>query len=397
MPDYGEFALGFERPVGLRRLALPFRPEKGIQPMLGSDLLATLAVARGYRSRRCSSYDRSGGNLDWVPIKARERVVVADISGAGIIKHIWMTVAASDRLWPRQLVLRMWWDGEATPSVEVPIGDFFGVGHARVSHFMSLPLNMVTGPNALKDNRAAMNCFFPMPFERRAHIEIENESDQDITSLYYYVDYEEHEALPPDMLRFHAQWRRENPTAGYETWQVEDPWIHFRDDKNTTGDGNYVILDATGRGHYAGCVVSIKNVMYNDVCHTWFGEGDDMIFVDGEKWPPALHGTGTEDYFCAAWGYPSGQYDGPFHGISLAGNPDDYTGWWTMYRFHLESPVTFRESIRVTIEHGHNNARYDDWSSVAYWYQTEPHGPFPAMPPVSKRLPRPLQHWEKQE
>jgi hypothetical protein len=357
-------------------------------------VIEDLSRLKGYRSRRQSSYDRTGGNTDFISIKAGERAVLADIAGCGIIKHIWFTIHALDRHYPRSLILRAWWDKEAEPSIEVPVGDFFGVGHARVAPFQSLPLNMVTGGEALEQNRAAMNCFFPMPFQKGARIEIENQSGQEVPSFYYYIDYEEHDALPPDQLYFHAQWKRENPTKGYETWHME-PHEMFAEQKNTTGDENYVILEAEGRGHYAGCVVSIKNVMYNDNVHTWFGEGDDMIFVDGEEWPPALHGTGTEDYFCAAWGFPSGQYSGLFHGISLAGNPVDSSGEWSIYRFHLESPVTFQKSIRVTIEHGHDNNRFDDWSSVGYWYQDEPHKPFPQLPPVDKRLPRWKRHYEK--
>jgi hypothetical protein len=362
---------------------------------LPDDMIASLARQRNYRSRRESSYDRSGGNNDWIPIRSGETAVLADIEGPGIIKHIWITVHHSDKHWPRALVLRAYWDGEEQPSVEAPIGDFFGVGHGKVSHFMSLPLNMVTGAEALRQNHAAMNCFFPMPFRKQARIEVENQSRENVTSFYYYIDYEQHDELPEDLLYFHAQWRRENPTRGYETWHME-PHEMFVEQKNVTGDGNYVVLDAKGTGHYVGCTVHIRNVMYNDNVHSWFGEGDDMIFVDGEPWPPALHGTGTEDYFCAAWGFPSGKYNGIFHGISLAGDTEDWKGCWSVYRFHLESPVTFTNSIRVTIEHGHDNNRFDDWSSVGYWYQAEPHMIFPALPEAEKRMPRWLRHWEKE-
>lgn len=357
-------------------------------------LLTSLPQLKSYRSRRASSYDQSGGNNDWIAIKQGERATLADISGAGIVKHIWCTIHSDDRNYPRGLVLRAWWDGEAEPSIEVPIGDFFGVGHAKVSHFQSLPLNMVTGGHVLPMNFAAMNCFFPMPFRKGARFEIENQSAGNVNSFYYYIDYEEHDSLPDDLAYFHAQWRRENPTKGYETWHMT-AHEQLAEQKNVTGDKNYVIFEAEGRGHYVGCVLSIKNVMYNDVVHTWFGEGDDMIFVDGEKWPPKLHGTGTEDYMCAAWGFPSGKYDGLFHGISLAGNPEDMSGSWSAYRFHLESPVAFTKSIRVTIEHGHDNNRFDDWSSVGYWYQTEPHVKFPELLPAEKRLPRPKMGWEK--
>ncbi|MBX7247275.1 MAG: DUF2961 domain-containing protein [Candidatus Sumerlaeaceae bacterium] len=362
--------------------------------MLSNDILMSLPAARAYRSRRESSYDRSGGNNDFIKIPAGARATLADIKGAGIVKHIWFTIYSPDELYPSKLVLRAWWDGEDSPSIECPVGDFFGVGHGKTSNFMSLPLNMVNGGEIAKQNRAAMNCFFPMPFRKGARFEIENQTDQEVISFYYYIDYEEHDSLPDDTLYFHAQWHRENPTKGYEIFTIE-PHQHHNEKLNVTGNENYVLLDAEGRGHYVGCVVNIKNVNYNDNTHTWFGEGDDMIFVDDEKWPPALHGTGTEDYFCAAWGFPSGKYDGPFHGISLAGDTTDWSGCWSLYRFHLESPVTFQKSIRVTIEHGHDNNRFDDWSSVAYWYQGEPHKVFPALLPVEKRLPRWKRHWEK--
>ena len=357
-------------------------------------LLGGRAAARRYRSRRCSSFDRTGANKDWVPIPAGGSHVLADISGAGIIKHIWITVNSEDPLWPRSMVLRAWWDGEEQPSIEAPIGDFFGVGHGKVAQYMSLPMNMITGADALDRNQAAMNCFLPMPFRTAARVEVENQSDKDVQSFYYYVDYEEHDGLPDDLLYLHARWNRENPTTGIETFHMEFEDLFFNT-RNTTGEGNYELFSAEGRGHYVGCTVHIRNVQYNNSIHTWFGEGDDMIFVDGEAWPPALHGTGTEDYFCAAWGFPSGAYNGPFHGISLAGDTRDWSGDWSVYRWHLESPVPFEKSIRVTLEHGHANTRFDDWSSVGYWYQSEPHRPFGPLVPPAARLPRWKRHWEK--
>ncbi|MCX6631115.1 MAG: DUF2961 domain-containing protein [Candidatus Solibacter sp.] len=158
---------------------------------------------------------------------------------------------------------------------------------------------------------------------------------------------------------------------------------------NSDGKGNYVILEAEGRGHYAGCNLSVDHI--NPIKYFgWFGEGDDMIFIDGEA-TPSITGTGTEDYFCAAWGYPSGAYSMPYHGISLAGpteGPDAYSGKWTMYRYRIEDPVMFQKSIRVTIEAGHANVHADDYSSVAYWYQAEPQKIFAPLPGVELRLPR---------
>ncbi|PKO18044.1 hypothetical protein CVU37_06895 [candidate division BRC1 bacterium HGW-BRC1-1] len=359
-----------------------------------ADLLGGLATPRNYRSRRFSSYDTTGANRDWVVVPAGEKKALAQIDGPGIIKHIWMTVNCTDPLWPRALVLRAYWDGEESPSIEAPIGDFFGVGHGKVANYMSLPMNMVSGGATLDRNQAAMNCFLPMPFRKGARIEVENQSGSEVQALYYYIDYEEHDSLPEDTLTLHAWWNRENLTQGMTRFDQDYDEL-FVKTCNITGEGNYDVVKATGRGHYIGCTLHIRNVQYNNTVHTWFGEGDDMIFVDGEAWPPALHGTGTEDYFCAAWGFPSGAYDGPFHGISLAGNKEDWSGEWSMYRWHLESPVTFTKSIRVTLEHGHANTRWDDWSSVGYWYQAEPHAAFDSLLPEEKRRPRPKGHWEK--
>ena len=356
---------------------------------MGISALRGLVYPRPGRSRRASSWDRAGGNRDFVRIEPGETKTLAAIEGAGCIQHLWLTINAGDPHYLRTTVLRIYWDGEATPSVETPVGDFFGVGHARAAHFASLPLNMVTGDGPLAHNQAAMNCFFPMPFAHGARVTLSNESAQPISHGYYYVDYEER-PVAEDVLRFHAQWRRELPTPA--SMDLAQPGLEFEATNgrpNLDGAGNYTLLEAEGRGHYVGCVLSVDHL--NPIPNFgWFGEGDDMIFIDGETWPPALHGTGTEDYFCAAWGYPSGAYSAPYHGVSLAGpttGPLAYSGKWTMYRFHIEDPVVFQRSIRVTIEHGHDNVHANDYASVAYWYQAEPHKPFAALPAVDQRLP----------
>lgn len=156
--------------------------------------------------------------------------------------------------------------------------------------------------------------------------------------------------------------------------------------KNTTGDGNYVILEAHGKGHYVGCNLNIHNLRETREWN-WYGEGDDMIFIDGEPWPPSLHGTGTEDYFNTAW-CPQQEVCTPYHGIILGGGPN-WSGKISVYRYHIQDPVMFDESIKVTIEHGHNNHRSDDLSSTAYWYQSEPHLPFAPLPKVKDRMPLP--------
>ncbi len=364
--------------------------------------LGDLMRPRMGRRRRASSWDRSGRNADRLQLAPGETVSIADIRGAGCIRHIWMTIASNEPAYLRRIVLRAYWDGEDEPSVETPVGDFFGVGHGRVSNFWSLPLNMVTGGRPEQENRAAMNCWFPMPFARSARITVQNEGKEQVRALYFYVDYEEYDQLPNDFLRFHAQWRRQYPTP--PSVQIVDRSLNFakvNELVNLDGRGNYVILEAEGRGHYVGCVLSIDHI--NPIPNFgWFGEGDDMIFIDGEP-TPSLVGTGTEDYFCAAWGYPHGHNSMPYHGISLAGPTDDsaapYSGKWTMYRFHIEDPIMFTRSIKVTIEHGHGNCHANDYSSVAYWYQTEPHAKFPPLPPVEQRLPIPdreslRQYWK---
>jgi hypothetical protein len=202
--------------------------------------------------------------------------------------------------------------------------------------------------------------------------------------LYFYIDYEELESLPENTLRFHATWHRELPTVGHD----EKDFIDHNDwcfgGNNTTGEENYVVLEAKGKGHYCGCHINIHNLNTSNLWD-WPGEGDDMIFVDGEAWPPNLHGTGTEDYVNMAW-CPTQEYSAPYHGLILGGD-DNWKGKITYYRYHILDPIMFERDIKVTIEHGHNNNRSDDWSSVAYWYQTEPHMPLKALPKVEDRLP----------
>jgi hypothetical protein len=248
---------------------------------------------------------------------------------------------------------------------------------------------MVTGGRPLTENRAAMNCFFPMPFSRGARMTIENQGQVAVRALYFYVDYDELPSIDENLLRFHAQWRRDNPTrGGIDLTDRKQSFQTTNEVVNLDGKNNYTLLEATGRGHYAGCVLSIDHI--NPIPNFgWFGEGDDMIYIDGET-SPSLIGTGTEDYFGAAWGYPGGFNPMPYHGISLAGTNQgytDYRGKWSMYRFHIEDPIMFEKSIRVTIEHGHGNVQANDYSSVAYWYQSEPHGAFPPLPSVDRRMP----------
>ncbi len=345
---------------------------------LGGGPLSGIQVLRNVRTRRSSSYDRTGGNRDACPIAPGGSLVLADIKGAGRITHIWFTIGSweDQKHYMRNLVLRAWWDGENTPSIEVPVGDFFGMGHSRVQSYQSLPFN--TSTSGGKDNNfSAFNCYWPMPFGSRAKLVIDNEGHAPIGSFYYYIDYEEHDDISEDEGRFHAQWRRLNPCPGREDGRENS------DEPNLDGRDNYVILEAKGQGHYVGCNYSVHNLHGG-----WWGEGDDMIFIDGETWPPSLHGTGSEDYFGHAWGMQDNH--GPYNGVSLhiPGASHALGERITVYRYHIQDPVHFAKSIRVTIEHGHANARSDDVSSTAYWYQAEPHTKFPALPSAGERLPR---------
>ena len=359
--------------------------------MIGNTTLASLATLRDYRSRRFSSYDTTGGNRDSWTIAAGETRAIAQTAGAGCVKHVWMTTACAAPAFARRVVLRMYWDGEATASVECPLGDFFGLGHGLFKNFVSLPLQM-----SPQDGRG-LNCWFPMPFSQGMRIEVANECEQEPLTLYFYVDWEEYDGpdATRELGRFHAQWRRENPTERYEIPggpDRSDPqaWrrAYWEELKNTDGAGNYVILEARGRGHYVGCHLDVD--CFERQMNDWYGEGDDMIFVDGEPWPPSLHGTGTEDYVNMAY-CPRQEYHAPYHGLILynEGQGWPWKGKQTVYRYHVEDPIAFRESIRVTIEHGHGNKLGNDYASTAYWYQLEPHAPFPPLPPVEARLPRP--------
>lgn len=342
--------------------------------------LSNIMQPREGKRRRESSYDRTGGNDDRIYVKPGDTAVIADIKAPGMITHIWMTMMnegfKEEKNSFRKVVLQFYWDNEEEPSVLAPIGDFFGMGHAMSRNFVSAPLQMSP------EDGKGFNCWFPMPFKERALLTVKNESDTTLI-LYYYVDYEEYKAPKEEFLHFHAQWHRELPTQGVakEMFKTHRDWCFSGENK--TGEENYVILNAKGRGHYVGANVNIHN-LNADGLWDWPGEGDDMIFIDGEA-QPRLHGTGTEDYVNMAW-CPTQEYSAPYHGLILGGK-DNWKGKITYYRYHIQDPIMFEESIKVTIEHGHANHRSDDWSTTAYWYQTEPHLPFDPILPVEKRLP----------
>lgn len=343
--------------------------------------MSNLMEKKHSKRRRVSSYDRNGGNDDRYYIQPGETMTIFDVKASAIINHIWMTHQNGDfheeKNSLRKVTLRMYWDGEVNPSVEAPLGDFFGMGHGLCKNYVSAPLQMSP------EDGKALNSWWPMPFRDSAKITITNECDERLI-LYFYIDYEEYEELPKDMLYFHAKWNRVCPCKGHP----ESDFMNHADWEfggfNKTGEENYVILEAKGEGHYCGCNLNIHNLNPSSEWD-WPGEGDDMIFIDGEPWPPRLHGTGTEDYVNMAW-CPTQEYSAPYHGLIMGGD-DNWKGKITYYRYHIQDPITFSKSIKVTIEHGHNNNRSDDLSSTAYWYQTEPHMPFNKYPELKDRLP----------
>lgn len=336
--------------------------------------LSNLPQAKDYIQHRASSYDRSGGNGDAREILPGATLTLLDSDGPGEVTHIWFTIASEDPNHLKALVLRMYWDGESAPSVETPVGDFFGLGLGTYYQYESAPLSV--------GSAKALNCYFPMPFQKHARITVTNEGPAKTNSFYFNIDYRAYaKPLPGDPLYFHAQYRQAAPAAGWtKDWKVQwEPGVGDR--KNLNGEGNYVWMEAAGRGHFAGVTMS---VLQNQ--DQWWGEGDDMFFVDGEKLP-SINGTGSEDYFLGAWGFSNGpfayqQYGAPVKGDESAGSRT------SVYRFHLDSPITFTKSLRATIEHGHANHRSDNFFSVAYWYQAEPHAVFPTLPPLDQRTPK---------
>jgi len=343
----------------------------------GGPTLELARLQKGVKSRRVSSYDVTGGNNDRIEnVAPGTRRELFNVKGAGVINHIWVTIAPPPPALSRHdIILRMYWDGETEPSVEAPIGDFFGQGWDESYPFSALPL--AAGP---REGRALVS-YFPMPFASGARIEVENDSGQKIEAFYYYVDYVELPSLPPDLGRFHALYRHaltEASPEGENEWSVLGP-----QGKNTTGERNHLIADIEGKGHYVGV-----NYYVDSPSPMWYGEGDDMFFIDDERWPSSLHGTGTEDYFNTSWS-PNVLFQHPYFGYARVNSGSGWLGRTHVYRFHLSDPVYFDRSLRFSIEHGHDNNLTLDLSTVAYWYQTEPHKKFPAFPSREARKPMP--------
>jgi hypothetical protein len=279
---------------------------------------------------------------------------------------MWIT---SDLPQFRALVLRLYWDDEATPSVEVPLGDFFALGHDAAPHTVS-SLPVTVGP------RRGLNCYWPMPFRGRARVTLTNEGPLDARIVAYAILYHLG-PVPAGAAYFHAQWRRSQTRR-------EHP--------------EHTILDgATGRGVYVGTYIA-----WTALSRGWWGEGEVKFYLDGDGALPTLASTGTEDYFGGAWCFyrdatdrREQEFSAPFLGMPLA-RIEDPQGprLFGLYRWHIADPIGFAENLRVTVQtlgwwpHRKYQPLTDDLASVAYWYQSEPHSAFPVLPPLQERWSR---------
>jgi hypothetical protein len=298
-----------------------------------------------------------------------ETHTMASLSGGGMITRIHMTTLLPFNAHAlRNLVLRFYWDGETHPSVESPFGDFFGAPFGAYQPYASAPMSLTAG---------AFNCLWLMPYANCALLEITNEGSSVVDPFFYNITYQEMAKGPPSALRFHALWQRENPTRRGIP---------------------YTILDAEGSGHYVGCHLTMQNrdwwlrsPMRDISFPRGFGlgmlEGWETIYRDGET-EPSVMGTGTEDYFNGAWYYvpKNGRFSAPYHGCILR---DLLRSRIAVYRFDMSVPVSFSKSLSVHIGHGFYNEMACDYSSTAYWYQTEPHRPFAKLPQAHLRQPHP--------
>lgn len=300
-----------------------------------------------------------------IPIDSGETTTIADIEGPGVIKHIWITTPNElngRRYLVRDLVLRMYWDGEDEPSVEVPLGDFFGCGHGRFCDLRSVP--MTVGSNG------GLNTYFPIPFRDRAEITVELDGPADIDGPYFFyqIDYSLVDEIENSTPYFHAQWRRTNPV--------------------TRGEDHVIVDGIEGDGHYVG-----THLGWTALSEHWWGEGEVKCYIDGDEEHPTICGTGTEDYVGGAWGFGNNEtFNAPYLGYHQYDDGDDRVPKHGMYRWHVPDPIRFHEDLRVTVQDiGHRGElfeRSDDISSVAYWYQREPHAPFPDLPETEARRPR---------
>jgi hypothetical protein len=359
-----------------------------------ADFLAGLARPHEGRSMRATSTGRirtngrqdpnaepdPQSNSDNSSVAPGQTKVLMDVKGPGVITHIWMTFLGPEpHPWAKngsanhqEMLLRIYWDGHKHPGVEAPIGDFFANCFGKRSEVISLPV--------IVEDADSYNCFWHMPFRKSAKVEVVNQSQKPISLLYYNIDWIKKDKIPEDTPYFYAQYRQEYPAKKGE---------------------DYVVLDTEGKGHYVGTVLAVRTRS-----PSWFGEGDEKIYIDGEK-KPSIWGTGTEDYFLSAWGLK--MTGTPYFGVPYFDQWGIVGGHTSAYRFHITDPFVFTKGIKVTFEHygwmspdenpeykSHSwNEREDDYSSVAFWYQTgrptfkatAPHADERRLPNLDKTFP----------
>ena len=335
---------------------------------LQADVMSDLARPKEGRSMRDTSthrvgpdgkYDPKGefdpnSNWDNKNVFPGETKVLMDAKGPGVITHMWVTFLGPEpQSWAKEgsanhqeMLLRIFYDGDERPGVEAPVGDFFANSFGERREVVSLPV--------IVEDADSYNCFWQMPFRESARVEIVNESDKNINLLYYNIDWIKKDSLPPDTPYFYAQYRQEYPVENGK---------------------DYLILDTEGKGHYVGTVLSVRTRS-----PSWFGEGDEKIYIDGEP-KASIWGTGTEDYFLSAWGLKTTST--PYFGTPYFDQWGIIGGKTSAYRWHINDPIVFQKGIKVTMEHygwispdenpnytSHSwNEREDDYSSVAFWYQ----------------------------
>ena len=330
------------------------------QPHSGRSMRATSTFREGANGQYDPKADPKGdydekSNSDNFRVAPGQTHVLLDAKGPGVITHLWLTFLGPEpQAWAKngsanhqEMLLRMFWDGNARPGVEAPVGDFFANCFGQRREVISLPVIVEDGDS--------YNCFWPMPFRKSARIEIVNQSEKPISLLYYNIDWIKKDKLPTDTPYFYAQYRQEYPCQ------------HGKD---------YVILDTKGKGHYVGTVLAVRTRS-----PSWFGEGDEKIYIDGEA-KASIWGTGTEDYFLSAWGLKTTST--PYFGVPYFDQWGIVGGHTSAYRWHIQDPIVFNTGIKVTLEHfgwispDENpkfqstswNEREDDYASVAFWYQT---------------------------
>ena len=311
------------------------------------EMLSDLYLAKDYEFDRIVSNPTAGPNGSDI-MKPGDWKEIANIQGPGVISHIWFTLSRERDYVLKDCVIRIYWDGEKEPSVEVPIGEFFGLGHGKFYTVHSIPFE--TG------NKRGYNCFLPMPFKKSCRITFHNSPDHELRRLFYHINYKKVASLPDDVRYFHAQYRQAKPTSG----------------------GNYVILDAEGAGHFVG-------LFYYNRTNTggWWGDGGEHIFVDGKP----IAATGQEDYFGQGWAFGAGEQGLRFGSPLYESTSKPVLADNAFYRFHLEDPIPYKKTFKMEMRHGDHNERHDDYSTVAFWYQTEPHKQFPALPAAKDRYP----------